>query len=77
MYVDKGYIAFDGTRVCFMAADTDTELHEMAGKLGLRQEIFPVGRSHVYSIPGEAMEKAVKLGAKLVDRRVILSNLRR
>jgi hypothetical protein len=59
-----------------MVADTDEELHEMAAKLGLQKAIFSVGRSHVYYVDSEARDKAMMLGAKLVDRRVILEKLR-
>lgn len=58
-----------------MVADSDEELHEMAGKLGLRREVFT--GSHVYSIPHSAMEQALSLGAKQVERSVILGKLRR
>ena len=55
-----------------MAADSDEELHEMAHRLGLRKQIFSVGRSHVYYIPDDLRDRALYLGAVLVERKVIL-----
>jgi Protein of unknown function (DUF4031) len=75
VYVDEGYINFYRVRISLMAADTDEELHEMAKKLGLRKQIFSEGRSHVYYIPEDLRDRAMWLGAELVDRNVILGML--
>lgn len=76
MYVDEGYINFHRESMSLLVADTDEELHEMAGWLGLQKAIFSVGRAHYYSINSELRDKALMRGAILVDRKVILDKLR-
>lgn len=56
---------------CHLMADTDTELHVMANKLGLRKEWHqaspPASHSH-YDLTPNKRRQAIKLGAIEVDR---------
>lgn len=66
--------------MCHMVADTRAELHEMAGKLGLKRSWFqdtPKSSSPHYDVSLSKRAEAIRLGAILVDRRGLVDVIRR
>lgn len=78
VYLDKSRNVFGRMIMCHMVADTEDELHEMAGRLGLRRTWFQDGASTPhYDLSQERRERALKLGAVELDRRAFVAVLRR
>lgn len=67
VYVDDSFIAWRGQRWCHLQADTVEELHEFAGKLGLKREWFQArpGRPELdhYDVTAAKRIRAIELGA--------------
>lgn len=69
VYVDKERNQFRGMIMCHMFADTISELHVMAGKVGLRRSWFqPFSFPH-YDVGLGKRAMALRSGAIEVDRR--------
>ena len=47
VYVDKARHPFKGYIMCHMTADSLSELHEMADKLKVKRDYFPVSYTHL------------------------------
>jgi hypothetical protein len=63
VYVDDARIPSRGYRWSHLLADTPEELHEAAGRLGLRREWAQErGRTLHYDLPDELRERAIALG---------------
>lgn len=63
--------------MCHMIADSFTELHEMAKRLGLKKAWFQnFGFPH-YDICQVKKQKAIKLGAIECDRTAFVTHMRR
>ena len=74
VYVDNEQIPWRGRFWCHMVADTLSELHEFAEKLGLRRSWFQDhGRYWHYDITVNKKNQALKLGAVPGDKRIIVS----
>lgn len=77
VYVDRGRVSYRRMFMCHMVADTLEELHAMAEKLRLRREWFQDHATPHYDICQAKRKEAVKLGAKEIDRRQVVSIIRR
>ena len=63
VYVDDSRIRWRGRRWSHLVADTPEELHEAAGRLGLRREWAQAeGRTLHYDLPDELRELAIVTG---------------
>jgi hypothetical protein len=63
VYVDDARIRWRGRHWSHLVADTPEELHEAAGRLGLRREwAQEKGRTLHYDLPDEFRERAIALG---------------
>ncbi len=62
-----------GHRWCHMIADTESELHAMAQRIGLRRAWFQ--RDH-YDLTPPRRDAAIRAGAIEMDRRTFVSKLR-
>jgi hypothetical protein len=79
VYVDDARILWRHRRWSHLVADTPTELHSAAARLGLRREwAQDKGRTLHYDLPEELRERAIELGVataitwrELVSRRVV------
>jgi len=76
VYVDKAKNKFGRMIMCHMMADTVKELHQMAGKLGLKREWFQSESTPHYDICKSNREKAIKLGAVIADRKKVVELIR-
>lgn len=64
MYVDNVMIVWRGRRWCHLVADTITELHEFARKLGLKRAWFQHSASFPhYDVTVDVRAAALELGA--------------
>src|SRR5208283_3016143 len=75
VYIDNVFIPWHGFVMCHMTADSETELHAFAKKLGLKRSWHQVKQenqncyhSH-YDVCLSKRKKAVKLGAIEIDAR--------
>ena len=69
VYVDQAANRFGRMIMCHMFADTIAELHDMAGKIGMKRQWFqPLSFPH-YDVAKGRRAAAVALGAVEVDRR--------
>lgn len=71
VYVDDMRAKFGRMIMCHMIADTDDELHAMAGRLGIKRrwhQAPPRHDSH-YDIALSKRELAVKFGAREINQR--------
>lgn len=67
-----------GRKWCHLVADSLDELHHFASQLGLKRRWFQLMASYPhYDIPVDLREKALRLGAKIADRRQIILAARR
>jgi hypothetical protein len=70
VYVDEPRWLWKGRMWCHLTADHLDELHQFAAKLGLKRVWFQDKRYQHYDTV--FFDKAVKLGAKVVDSRVLV-----
>lgn len=69
VYVDNATISFRRMIMCHMFADSLSELHDMAARIGMRRQWFqPFSFPH-YDVAKGRRAMAVKFGAVEVDRR--------
>ena len=72
--VDAAIWRWRGRRWAHLASDvSEAELHEFAGRLGLRYEYF---QGDHYDVPAEIRSRAVDLGAESVTSRELVRRLR-
>lgn len=79
VYVDNQRLPFRGMLMSHLVADTEAELHAMAGHLGLRRNWFqnkPRGTPH-YDVSQSVRERALQSGAVPVDRAGLVQVIRR
>ena len=62
VYVDDAFIPFGRMKMCHMIADTENELHEMAGKIGMRRSWFQAGSIPHYDVSKSKRKLAVESG---------------
>lgn len=77
VYVDAPIWRFGRMRMCHMVADSLEELHDMAGKLGLRREWFQQsGSLPHYDICLTKRKQAIKMGASEISRKDLVQKIR-
>lgn len=76
VYVDSAKNRLGRMLMCHMLADTETELHKMARKLGLRKEWFQNHSTPHYDICKAKRALALKLGAIELDRKQVVALIR-
>lgn len=78
VYIDDAQIAWRGRHWCHLVADTLDELHAFAQSIGLRRGWFQANASlpH-YDVTVETRDIALSRGAKLADRRTLVTSGRR
>ena len=69
VYVDEAIWPFGRMMMCHLLADTDEELHAMAGKIGVARRWHQNSRYSHYDICKSKRAIAVSLGAIEIDRR--------
>ena len=73
VYVDAEMIEWRGRRWCHLVADSLSELHAFAKRMGLRREWFQGQRKHPhYDVTDTMRDKAIALGANKGDRMTII-----
>lgn len=77
VYVDKARNAYRNMIMCHMLADTLTELHSMADRIGMRREWFQDGSTPHYDLSIERRRRALSLGAVEIDRREVVAIMRK
>lgn len=73
VYVDAEAIEWRGRRWCHLVADTLDELHDFAGRLGLRRSWFQCEKYPHYDVTMSVRTRALKLGALDAEREVIVA----
>lgn len=74
IYVDDEQIPWRGKLWCHLVADSLSELHEFAVRLGLRPAWFQDRSVYPhYDVTLNLRDKALSLGATMGDRRTIIS----
>ncbi|MGB7287651.1 MAG: DUF4031 domain-containing protein [Salaquimonas sp.] len=72
VYVDQAIWVWKDRKWCHLMADSETELHQFAFRLGLKLSSYqgpPKTRIPHYDITGFERDRAVRLGAQAIDRR--------
>lgn len=69
VYVDQEKNSFGRMKMCHMVADSLDELHEMAGKLGLKRSWFQGKKLPHYDVSMSKRAQAIELGAISIDRK--------
>ena len=80
VYVDTATYYYGRMVMCHMIADTPTELHDMADKIGVAHHWFqvpPKASFWHYDIAKSKRALAVKLGARECDRSTFVTALQR
>jgi hypothetical protein len=67
VYVDDYRVPYRDRRICHMIADTEAELHAMAGRLGVTRRWFH--RGDHYDVTEEQRAAAIALGAVPISAR--------
>ncbi len=74
IYVDDEQIPWRGKLWCHLVADSLSELHAFARRLGLREAWFQVRSVYPhYDVTISVRDKALALGATMGDRRTIIA----
>ena len=76
VYVDKYEAAYGRMKMSHMIADSLSELHEMAEKLGLRRWFQDKSSMPHYDVCLSKRAEAISLGAILLDRRQFVMKMR-
>ena len=76
VYVDDVFIPFGRMKMCHMIADTEEELHEMAGKIGMKREWFQSGFRPHYDVSKSKRKLAIESGAVEVTVQELVARLR-
>ncbi|NTF17014.1 DUF4031 domain-containing protein [Agrobacterium rubi] len=78
VYVDRQRNAFRGMIMCHMLADTESELHAMAERLGARREWYQANASTPhYDVPLQKRAAAVAFGAIEIGRKETVTIIRK
>lgn len=81
VYIDMAAIPYRRMKMSHMVADSDTELHEMAHKVGLKREWFQHKKDkpwlNHYDICQTKKKEAHKLGAIEIRRRKLMNIINR
>lgn len=77
VYVDRARNPFRGMLMCHMVADTLDELHAMAAAIGMPRRAYQPRSFPHYDVPLDRRSLALGLGAVEVDRRGIVTIMRR
>jgi hypothetical protein len=78
VYVDMQRNPFRGMLMCHMLADTESELHAMAARIGARREWYQKDASTPhYDIPVFRRADAIRYGAVEIGRRETVTIIRR
>lgn len=80
VYVDDAIWKWANKRWCHMLADDEAELHRFASRIGIHRSAYqgpPKTSAPHYDLTGFERDRAVRMGAKPVDRAGILSVFRR
>lgn len=77
VYVDEAVWEWRGQLWCHLLADSIDELHEFAGRLGLRRTWFQgSSRFPHYDLTANKRLQAIRLGAQAVDARTAVMRAR-
>lgn len=76
VYVDDAFVPFGRMKMCHMIADTENELHEMAGKIGMRRSWFQAGSVPHYDVSKGKRKLAVERGAIEITMRELIARVR-
>lgn len=77
VYVDKGRNPYRGMIMSHMLADTATELHAMAARVGLKRAWFQPGSTPHYDLCQAKRRLAIAAGAIEIDRKQLGELIRR
>ena len=77
VYVDKSIYRYRRMVMCHMLADNLDELHEMAEKIGVKRRWFQQGSTPHYDICKSKRALAIEHGAQEVNRREVVTIIRR
>ncbi|MGT2430927.1 DUF4031 domain-containing protein [Cupriavidus basilensis] len=78
IYVDDECIPWRGKQWCHLVADSLTELHDFARRLGLRRSWFQERSVYPhYDVTVSVRDKALVLGASIGDRSTIITCAKR
>lgn len=72
VYVDNARHPYRRMLMCHMIADTLSELHEMADKIGVDRRHFQAKRIFHYDICNSKRRLAIKLGATTISSRELV-----
>lgn len=76
-YIDNARLRFGRMKMCHMIADTLDELHEMAGRIGMKREWFQVDPSWPhYAVSLSRRNKAIEFGAVELTSRELFVKIR-
>ncbi|MCW8855953.1 MAG: DUF4031 domain-containing protein [Kangiella sp.] len=76
VYVDAPIWRYGRMMMCHMLADSVSELHEMADKIGLNRTWFQSHKTPHYDICKSKRQLAIKLGAVEVNRKKVVELIR-
>lgn len=77
VYLDGSRNRFRRMIMCHMIADTLDELHDMAGRIGMRREWFQDRRVPHYDVSLERRALAITCGAVVLDRSKFVQVMRK
>lgn len=73
VYVDEAIYPYGRMKMCHMVADSITELHAMADKIGIKRRWFQSQARHPhYDICKAKRQLAIEHGAQAVDTRKVI-----
>jgi hypothetical protein len=77
VYVDKAQNHYGRMKMCHMLADSNSELHAMADKIGVRRKWFQNKNVPHYDICQQKRALAIQHGAIEVERRQLVEIIKR